>query len=177
MDINEKKLVYQLKENNVKAFESIFNKYYPLMVSFAHHYIYRTDICEEIVQDIFVKIWENADILNLRPPIKAYLTTMVKNRCIDYIRKSSIRKQYENEKQTSSRGVYNDEDYQVVEQIEKLRYEINKLPRQRKKIFKMSRYYGMKYSEIADKLNISYKTVENQMGAALKQIRKNVKHP
>ncbi len=169
-------IINNIKNGDKKSFDALFHKYYNALCFYAEKILYRQDIAEGIVQDLFIRLWENKNVFHVESGIKPYLYSAVKNRCIDEIRKQQVRDSYLKENQQSPGGVIiEDEDNErQVERVRKIKDAINELPGQRKKIFKMSRLLGLKYNEIAETLNISPKTVENQMGIALKQLREKL---
>lgn len=147
------------------------------MCSFAYKYIQDIDTCQEIVHDVFVKLWEKREQIDLSKSVKSYLFTAVSNKCKNHIRDN--KKFVTNELATENTN-YNDQDalkqlqYQELE--EKIQEAINSLPEKCKEVFELNRYEGLKYKEIAEKLHISVKTVENQMGKALKVLREKLKN-
>jgi RNA polymerase sigma-70 factor (ECF subfamily) len=159
-----------LKEGNEKAFEEIFKNYYPHMVLFAMRFLHDKDLSESIVQEVFVRLWEkrkNGDIQSL----KNYLVVSVRNRCHNELKRQGVVRDYEKKsvQEVASWPVFKDKEY-----LERINQTIDSLPVQRKKIFKMSRLEGLKYKEIANQLGISPKTVEAQMGKALKYLREQL---
>jgi len=130
----------------------------------------------EIVQDIFVNIWKNRKNLNIVSSFRSYLFSSVKNACLNQKKHILIREKYkeQNELNLNRNSISPETEFQTSELDIKIRETIDKLPLKRREIFILSRYDGLKYKEIADKLNISIKTVENQMGSALKFLRQEL---
>ena len=131
------------------------------------------DAAEEIVQSTFVKFWEGRGEIRIQSSVKGYLVAAVRNNCLNQLKHINIREEYKihNQRELENTQVTVDEEMEAYELEEKIRASINELPEARKKIFLLSRYEGLKYKEIAEQLNISVKTVENQMGSAIKQLR------
>lgn len=158
-------------------FDKIYVSYFTRLHRFAKEYVMSDEDAENIVQDVFMMLWEKRRVLNVQISLTAYLFSLVKNKCIDYLRRKVIAEEYKQElnmKLSSleeiSRAFASDED------IEKfIQNAINKLPKRCREIFIMSRIEGKKYQEIADELNISVNTVENQMSIALKKLRVELK--
>jgi len=156
-----------------QTYEQIFRQHYSELCSYANNFMDDLDDAEEIVQDVFVKIWENRSEINITDSTRAYLFRSVRNTCLNKKKHIKIREEYkaENEREIESNFVDLNAVINASELEIKIRNAIDKLPTERRKIFIMSRYDELKYKEIAEKLNISIKTVENQMGSALKFLR------
>jgi RNA polymerase sigma-70 factor (ECF subfamily) len=173
MDLTEDKDLYlKLKEGDERAFQFLFRKYYSMMCCFANKYLNDSELAEETVQDMFVKIWEKRETLNIETSVKHYFFRSVRNHCLNQIQHEKIKKQYANMVlETTHQENDPDRYYLEVGLIQRIEKCIDSLPPKRKEIFRLSRERGMKYKEIADMLNISVKTVEAQMGLALKHLR------
>nr|WP_321405441.1 RNA polymerase sigma-70 factor [uncultured Carboxylicivirga sp.] len=171
LDVNEQSLLLKIKEGDEKAFEWVFKSYYPHLVLFAQKYLHDRDLSESFVQDVFVNMWLKRDELNIRS-LKGFLVVAVRNKCNNELKHQKVVRTYEKageDIQLEELPHYQDELY-----LNKINEVIEQLPAQRKRIFRMSRMDGLKYREIADKLNISPKTVEVQMGKALKFLREKL---
>jgi len=148
--------------NEEHEFELIFRKYYVRLCGFANKFIANTTEAEEIVQEVFLNIWAKKDRLKLDDEIKPYLFKSVQNLCFNFIEHQKVVDNY----------------YSVIEVVyknKKVDEAIGSLPEECRKIFKMSREDGLKYAEIADKLNLSVKTVETQMSRALSKLKIELK--
>jgi RNA polymerase sigma-70 factor (ECF subfamily) len=177
MDLTEDKELYlKLKEGDEGAFQILFRKYYSAMCHFANQFLNDRELAEEIVQDMFVKIWEKRAVLNIETSVKHYFFRSVRNHCLNQIQHEKIKKQYANKVLESAHQEINTEQYYLeVDLIRRIEKSIDSLPPKRKEIFRLSREQGLKYKEIADALGISVKTVEAQMGLALKYLREDLK--
>ena len=158
---------------DIKEFETIFRQHYPELCGFANKYLHDLDAAEETVQTVFVKMWEKRAELEITTSVRSYLFTSVRNGCLNYIKHMKIRDDYKehNQREMDQNRVLADDDLEASELENRIHSSINSLPEKRKKIFILSRYEGLKYQEIAEKLNISVKTVEHQMGSAIKQLK------
>lgn len=163
-------LLMRLREGDEVAFEIIFKRYYAPMVLFAVNYLHDKDRSESIVQDVFVKFWEKRAILEISS-LRGYLVVSIRNRCHNELKRQGVVRNYEKSVDPDA-GIW--PQYQDKESVERISRVIEELPPRRKTIFKMSRIDGLKYKEIADKLAISPKTVEVQMGKALKFLREKL---
>ncbi|MDA3890996.1 MAG: RNA polymerase sigma-70 factor [Salinivirgaceae bacterium] len=154
-------------------FEELFNKHYSNLVAYGNNFLKDIEASEEVVQEVLFKLWTNRETLEITSSINSYLFRAVRNSCLNVIKHVNIREDYKEHNERviqMEEGSYEDEVI-VSELEEKIRESIDQLPIERRKIFIMSRYDGLKYREIAEKLGISVKTVENQMGSALKFLR------
>jgi len=162
---------------DIRDFELLFKSHYQNLCSYAYLFLKDPDISEDTVQDVFYKLWKNRDAVSIKTSVKSYLFRAVRNGCMNVIEHMKVRDGY----RENIEGGYNGEkqetiDHAIVSELElKIRETIDRLPAERKKIFMMSRYEGLKYREIADELGISVKTVENQMYQALGFLRENLK--
>lgn len=172
----EKDLFDRIKKSDEKAFEKLFHKYYGHLCSFATKIINDDDSAEEIVQDLFVKLWEKREHLSIETSLKNYLFRSVKNLCLNFIQHNKIKLQHAQIVHSEVESNFSDDDvYPEIDLAFKIEESINSLPEKRKEIFRLSRQEGLKYHEIAEKLNISIKTVETQMSLAIKSLREKLR--
>ena len=168
-----------MKNNSAHdKFQMFFNKHYQELCSVAYNYLKDESDSKDVVQEVFIKIWNNRVDLVDDPKAIYYLVTSVKNNCI-----SLLRKQFHhlsvNEEEVINKFML-ETNIEPVEEKEFNIYEfvesaLKELPPKCAIIFKMSRYDSMTYLQIAEKLDISVKTVENQMGKAIKIMRDYIK--
>lgn len=173
---DDRDLYLKLRNGDEQAFQVLFKKYYSALCSFARQFLNDNEIAEETVQDMFVKIWEKRASLNIESSVKHYFFRSVRNHCLNQIQHEKIKKQYavkvlESAHQEIDSGQY----YIEVDLVQRIEKCIDSLPPKRQEIFRLSREQGLKYKEIAETLNISIKTVEAQMGLALKYLRDELK--
>jgi RNA polymerase sigma-70 factor (ECF subfamily) len=157
-------------------FEILFKSHYSSLCSYADHFLKDLDASEEIVQEVMFKIWVNRESLMITSSMKSYLFRAVRNGCLNVLKHSDIREEYKiRREQDLQENQGSKEDEMIVSELEeKIRQAIDRLPMERRKVFIMSRYDGLTYSRIAQKLGISVKTVENQMSKALKTLREEL---
>jgi len=173
----EKALFERIKKGDEKAFEILFHKYYRYLCLYSAKIINEDSAAEEIVQDFFVKIWEKREQLNIETSLKNYLFRSVKNLCINYIQHNKTKIRHAKHVLSEVENNFSDDDnYPEIDLSVKIEESINSLPEKRKEIFRLSRQEGLKYHEIAQKLNISIKTVETQMSLAIKTLRDKLKN-
>ena len=133
------------------------------------------ELAEDTVQQMFVGIWEKRDSIEIQGAVKSYLMRSVHNTCLNHIKHEKVKQEHaEHEMHTTSESTF-EASLEAEEFRQKVKVSVQKLPPQCKKIFLMSRLQGKKYQQIADELELSVKTVENQMGKALKMLRGSLK--
>ncbi len=167
----------EIRNDNEKAFEKLFCNYYGHLCLFASQLLQDDVSAEEIVQDFFVKLWEKRKLLTIETSVKSYLFQSVKNLCLNFIQHRRIKLNYAQSVLSNTVEIQSDENYFIeIDLAKKIEESILSLPEKRQEIFRMSREDGLKYREIAKKLNISIKTVETQMGLAIKTLRDKLKN-
>lgn len=177
MSSDDNRLFLLIKQNNKTAFDDIFRKYYIQLCRFAYRYIYSQQIAEEIVQDVFVRLWQQKDQINISTSLSAYLYTAVRNQSINEIKKNRIQKYHltEAHKNVSLTEEIIQENHNEERMKKALDEACKSLPPKCREIFELSRIDGLTYEEIAEYLSISKKTVENQMGIAFNKLRQQLK--
>jgi RNA polymerase sigma-70 factor (ECF subfamily) len=163
----------QVIEIDEKKFEKLFNDYFSLLCKFSIRFVRNADIAEEIVKEQFILLWQNRNTLLIHTSLKAYLFATVKNKSIDYLRSRYAKIQSANECVTNEIQepvdfVLTIEEKEISEVITKA---IESLPEKCGIIFSMKRYGEYSNKQIAEALNISEKTVENQITIAFKKLR------
>lgn len=143
------------------------------MYSYAFTILKNADNAEEITQSVFVKLWEKKDQLSIESSVKSYLYRMVHNDCMNLLKHEAVKKRFEKEKMYAMKNETDSAGKKIMSSQleEKLTDALRELPEQCRTIFQLSRFEELKYREIAHQLGISEKTVENQMGKALKLLR------
>lgn len=174
MDFSDRKTIEQLLGGNISTFETVYKTFFKPLYVYAYTMLQEEMQAEEIVQGLFLKIWERKEKINIESSLKAYLYKSVYNESLNYIKHVKVKVSYENHatqvmKQTQSESPAQKVMYKNLE--DRLRTALNELPEQCRTVFQMSRYEELKYREIATRLSISEKTVENHMGKALKLLR------
>jgi RNA polymerase sigma-70 factor, ECF subfamily len=167
------------KSEEEMAFELLFRKYYIRLCCFANKFIADQVESEEIVQEVFLNIWNKRDRLKLNHEIQPYLFKSIQNLCFNFISHKKVANKYYSvieivyKNQVEEFNSY--ESVLYTELQSKVDQAIDSLPEQCRNIFQMSRQDGLKYSEIAEKLGISIKTVETQMSRALSKLKIELK--
>ncbi len=167
----------EIKKGNQKSFEVLFRKLYSDLVRYAFKITRDQSAAEEIVQDIFLYLWEKRNQLDVKGSIDSYLYSAVKNRCINWLKIELPKLQVTIDISDYEQAVRQSDNDENEEKVKKQLIDsaINRLPEKCREIFILSRSAGLTYQEIAEDLDISVKTVENQMGIALKKLRIELK--
>ncbi len=156
------------------AFEALFRLHYRALCAFAMQYVKDSDQAEDLVQDLFFRLWMDREKLQITTSVKSYLFASVRNRSLSLLKtKGRVRSLNEESDEREDEATRSEDEH--AQRIARVQDAIDRLPEERRKVFKLSRYEGLKYHEIADRMGISVKTVENQMGKALKTLREELK--
>ena len=158
-------------------FDKIYVLYYSRMFRFAKEYVLFDEDAENIVQDVFLLLWEKREVLDIQISLVSYLFALVKNKSLDYLRHKVIADEYKQELSAKLTALellnYSFTSDEEIEQI--LMTAINKLPERCRQVFLKSRIEGKKNREIANELNLTVSTVENQITIALRKLRVELK--
>ncbi|MGV3598031.1 MAG: RNA polymerase sigma-70 factor [Bacteroidota bacterium] len=176
--VNDKALVEQFIKGNEKAFETLFKRYYQMLRKVAQYMLDDLEQAEELVQDAFVNIWEKRSNVNPDASFKNYLITAVRNRCLNHIKAKKKTHSIDDDEIWQEQLVADSRTEAAVnfkEMHRAIEQAIDKLPEQCRIIFQLSRHEGLSYKEIAEALDIAPKTVENQIGRALKVLKVELK--
>jgi len=176
-NLSESELVEQVRAGNAGAFENLFKIYCQPLINFAQRYVNDTQTAENIVQDVFVKIWQNRENLNPSSNIKSYLYIAARNQSLKHLRHLKIVRRSEEDVEKFEKIVATPEDnYDERVIATSIQKAVDRLPEKCRLIFSLNRYNRLTYREIAEIQNISIKTVETQMGRALKFLRSSLSH-
>lgn len=167
----------KIRKGNIKEFERIFRELYAPLCAYANKYLKDRDKSEEIVQNIFYNLWKDREKREIKISLKSYLYKAVQNNCFQLAKHAEVKEKYrtyiKNKPENYSLDPF--QEMQLQEMNETINQTLDSLPEKCKEIFSLSRFEGLKQREIAEKLSISQKTVEANIGKALKAFRLSLK--
>lgn len=171
-------ILHEIGKQNRKVFKTFFNQHYKNLVVYANGYLFDKFASEDIVQEVYIYIWENADEINIKSSLKNYLYVMVRNKCLNYLKSIKITDSYDYLELNISlitEQVFDstsEDDKQIVyHQILKI---VDNLPDKMQQIVKLKFLHHYKYAEIAEELGISVNTVKTQLKRAKVKISEAV---
>ena len=168
--IQKDKLIAQINAKDIKGFRTLYEQVYPMLVSYVSEIILSDEAAEDIVQDLFVYIWESDVTFPTFTAFRSYLYTYVRNTALDYLKHQHIEQDYAN-KMAEMPEMPEEDELNREEEYQKLFSLIDELPEQCRKVFLMA-LDGKKNKEIADALQISVVTVKTQKMRAMQKIKK-----
>lgn len=173
MDDQEGQLIQSLARRDEASFEQVFKTHFKNLHAYACSITREEAAAEEVVQQVFVKLWERSEGLSIPGSVPAYLYRAVYNESLNYLKHQKVRSAYGQHVVHTMKGEteHAGKSLQLKELEGRLAEAMNDLPEQCRTIFQLSRFEELRYREIADRLGLSIKTVENQMGKALKILR------
>lgn len=188
-DKNERRLkeihiIDKINQGDFDVFNYLYSEYYPSLCVYANNFTKSKELAEEIVQDVFIELWEKQDFLKINSSISSYLFVSVRNTCLNHLKHLLVVNkfnEYYTQKLKEAQDFYSitqetGDSLLIAQELEeKIIMEIELLPDQCRKIFLMSRFEGLKHKDIADKLGVSINTVHRQTSIALERLRKSIK--
>jgi RNA polymerase sigma-70 factor, ECF subfamily len=178
MNLNDFYIQKKIQGGDIREFENLFSKYYEPLCRYAFSFLKDMDSAEDIVQEFFYNFWKNRTSFSLRLSLNAYLYQAVRNNSLHYLEHLVIRQNYEDAvlKDFKQQQPGNEQTRIEAEELGKAINEtLRQMPERCSRIFRMNRFEGKKYREIAEILSISVKTVEADMGKALQLFRNSLK--
>jgi RNA polymerase sigma-70 factor (ECF subfamily) len=180
---SDQEILRNISIDNADAFEYVFLTYYNELCIHAYSILKDKDNAEEIVQEVFVKLWESRMELSIKQSIKAYLYRTVHNQCINYLDHLLVKKKYAAESSENFRDLISpvSADYPIANLIvqelqDKIDQSLLSLPEQCRKVFLLIRHDDLSYKEAAEKLGVSVNTVKTQLQRAISRLRENLKN-
>jgi RNA polymerase sigma-70 factor, ECF subfamily len=178
--MEDAQIVNRINKGELDIFHFLYKEYYPSLCVYAKRFTKSNELAEEVVQDVFIRLWEQQGHLDIHTSFKAYLFVSVRNNCLNHLKHLQVVNKF-NEHYTrllqdaqelyAVSGESGDSLLIAKELEEKVNQEIELLPEQCRKIFIMSRYDCLKHQEIADKLDVTINTVHRQTSIALERLR------
>jgi RNA polymerase sigma-70 factor (ECF subfamily) len=173
MEVKDSGGLYTLGETGEKAFEQVFKANFKNLHAYACTIIRDDIMAEEIVQNVFCRLWEKKSRVEIQVSLTAYLYRSVYHESLNYLKHLKVRAAYTSYAQSQMKNAADHAEKKILlgDLEAKLSQALRELPEQCRTIFQMSRFEELKYQEIADRMGLSIKTIENQMGKALKLLR------
>ena len=173
--VSDTVLLAGLRAGDQAAFDAIFRAHYAPLVRVVEAMLHRRDVAEEVVQEVMLELWRRRETLVVEESLRAYLFRAARNRALNSLRHDAIAKRAEPVVAEDTVAPSGAHAQLVEEEIEvALRTAMNDLPDRCREVFELSRVHGLRYAEIATTLGISVKTVEAQMGKALRILRERM---
>lgn len=168
--MDSKEIILKIRNKDQSAFKEVFQKHYFELTVYANQYLFDKGLCEDVVQDIYIKLWEKADTIEIKTSLKSYLYAMVRNRCLNKLKALKITYTGDNyildyaNKNAQTFYFLEDNNKHILHQ--KILESIEDLPNKMKLIVKLRFVNNYQYKEIANELNISVNTVKTQLKRA-----------
>jgi RNA polymerase sigma-70 factor (ECF subfamily) len=172
--IEDKIIFNEIKKGNKVVYESLFSEYYESLVRFSEKYLFDQHASEDLVQELFIHIWEQALRIEINTSIKAYFYQAIRNRCLNYLK--SLKVKDKRNLLYIEALIYGDDDTELFdpEIIDKIKAAIDELPPQMSRVFRLKLLEGLKQDEIAEELGISVNSVKTHLKRARVKLRESL---
>jgi len=175
LELND--IIDRLKANDRTALRDIFQSEYLSVCKTIHRFIRDKNLVEDLAQEVFLRLWDKREKINITSSLSAYIRRMAINEALGYLRKNKKFEEEEINPDISLGQDYSGEDDYLYNELQgNIMAAIESLPPKCKTVFQLSRFEEMTYQQIADQMGISIKTVENQMGKALRVLRSKLQN-
>ena len=178
--MNDLLLYTKVRDGDIRAYETLFRRYYEPLCLFGAKITSDMDVAEEIVQELFYTLWKDRESLRIVWAVKSYLYGAIKNQSLQYLEHLKVREQYY--RKMTADGLMESDPYDSPQEIleyreleQRLDVALESMPKRRRDIFRMNRFEGKKYEQIAREMSLSVKTIEAEMSKALQVLRKSLK--
>jgi RNA polymerase sigma-70 factor, ECF subfamily len=174
MELNDTHFIELLAKKDESAFEKVFKDNFKKLQSYAITIVGDENVAEEMVQNVFFKLWDRSEKINIQSSIAAYLYRAVYNESCNYLKHQKVKQGFLNYSKHAMSDISTEKASKkvlVTELEQRIKNALNDLPEQCRTVFQLSRFEELKYQQISDTLGISIKTVEAQMGKALRIMR------
>lgn len=173
--MDERALLQKVQSGDEGAYDAVFRTWYPTLVRVGTALLHDVDAAEEVAQDVMLELWRRRHVLDADVPLRAYLLRAVRNRALNHLRHLKVRRESASEVESLYDAPLGaDQPIVAKELAEAVRQALQELPPRCREVFELSRVHGLRYAEIAEALEISQKTVEAQMGKALRILRERL---
>jgi RNA polymerase sigma-70 factor, ECF subfamily len=173
---SEIELLARIASGDRGAFEQLFREHYAALVRFGEGLLRSRELAEDTVQEVLLNLWRQRETVRVDDSVRAYLFRAVRNRSLNHMRNERVRREavpqlvLESRESTAADAALGETELESA-----VRQAVAELPPRCREVFELSRVRGLKYQEIAETLGISIKTVETQMGRALKSLRERLR--
>lgn len=173
--MDDRELLTRLQAGDASAFDAAFREWYPVLVRVAGAILRDQDAAEEVAQEVMHELWRRAHVMDTSITLRAYLLRSVRNRALNHVRHLRVRRETQGDVESLyHEPVRADQPVVAAELADAVRAAVADLPPRCREVFELSRVDGLRYAEIAEALGISEKTVEAQMGKALRVLRERL---
>jgi RNA polymerase sigma-70 factor (ECF subfamily) len=167
-------VMLKISSGDMKAFERVFREYYSPLTLYAQTFLQDKDAAEEVVQELFYQLWSNRKQIEIKTSLKSYLYQAVRNRSLKVIRHNSVKQKHADLVMGHTSELVHENEIEARELQQIITSILAKLPEKCSLIFRMNRFEGLRYREIAEELSVSVKTVEANMSRALSLLRNEI---
>ena len=165
-----------IRHGNMPAYEQMFSRYYPMLCAYAKLFIKGNDVCENIVQELMLWLWEHREDINVTTSLSSYLFISTRNRCLKYLSHEDAERRMMGVMYQKLHGQFESPDFYIVTELEKhIREAMAGLPETYRQAFELNRFEHKTYNEIAETLGVSPKTVDYRIRQAVKMLRAALK--
>ena len=176
--MNDFVLYTKVREGDIRAYETLFRRYFEPLCLYGNKIAGNMDVAEEIVQELFYKLWKDRESLRIVLSVKSYLYGAVRNQSLQHLEHLKVRERYyRNVVSELSESASYESPQEILEYKElaqRVEFALERLPKRQREIFRMNRFEGKKYEQIAHEMSLSVKTIEAEMSKALRVLRKVV---
>ncbi|HEX2077725.1 MAG TPA: RNA polymerase sigma-70 factor [Longimicrobium sp.] len=173
--MTDRELLHRLRQGDRDAFDAIFREHYPTLVGVAERIVGDRAVAEDVGQDVMLELWRRRDTVAVEDSLRAYLSRAARNRALNYLRHERMKQRTApfaaGEASTHAAATARVQEEEIDAAV---RQAVDALPERCREVFELSRGQGLRYAEIARVLGISVKTVEAQMGKALRVLRERL---
>ena len=173
-ECSDEKIIAFLKDDDDTGLTLIFKKYWSSLFMVAYNVFQDKEACEDIVQEVFLKIWEKRKDLEIKTSLKAYLYACVKYEVYRQLKKDQSKQSIDKELINTLEGYSAIDNIEYKQLVENVSFAVNSLPPKCREIYQLSRNESLSHKDIASRMNISTKTVENHITKALRHLKLNL---
>ncbi|MDX1283754.1 MAG: RNA polymerase sigma-70 factor [Draconibacterium sp.] len=174
MRIEDKIIFNEIQKGNKVVYESLFSEYYESLVRFAEKYIFDQHASEDLVQELFIHVWEQASRMEIKTSIKAYFYQAIRNKCLNYLKSLKVKDKHNLLYIEALINGDDDAELYDPEIIQKIKDAIDELPPQMSRVFRLKLLDGLKQDEIAAELDISVNSVKTHLKRARVKLRESL---